>query len=482
MKLSRTIALLLLLVSGFAHAQGWREAYDEALGHVSAARWTDARKAFQRAASLRPEDFAGQTMLPGSVTEPKPWRDGSPYSPNFGAAVMAYRAAIAAADDASRLESLRLAARELDLLLEKNQRSKEAIYFLTSAYALLGDVQAQQNLEAKVQSGKAPAWKVDAAIVTPEEYATIATLTFTRTVGAPPIEPAQPQPAAVAQPAAQPASPPTPRRNPTDPGPPTNPTNPPNPTDPPVAPVAGPYPAGMLAVAPMMDKYALVVGNTTSLLPEGEVPFAASDAGLIKDRLVQAAGYPAANVDVLLDASAAQIMAAARALAERMPEDGTVMLFFTGAGANLDGKDYLAGVDTQSATDSSTMVAKTDVYRLFMAKGARIFAFYQVSRPMVDGRYFGMEVPMVGAVAQMQATMPGERIFSITRSGQTNGLFAHAMGSVLSDFRSNRIPILEFGWQVFFSIRRGGTTGTGLGSVQTPTLPVITNMGADARF
>jgi hypothetical protein len=488
MKLSRTTVLLLLLVSALTQAQGWREAYEEALGHLQAQRWTDARHAFQRASALRPEDFAGQTMMPGAVTEPRPWRDGSPYSPNFGAAVAGYRAALAMTEDAPRTELLRQAARELETLLHKGQGSRETVFFLANVYRELGDAPNQQNLDRRVRAGMRLNWKVDAALVTPEERATIATLAFAATAAAPPaaapVAPPAAPPAAAQQtpPAAPPAAAqpaPPPRRHPTDPAPPPRPDVAPRPGVPP-----GPVPEGqgLLAVAPVATKFALVIGNSTSMLPDGEVPFAGSDANLIRDLLIEAAGYPAANVEILLDVTAAQITEAARELAARMPDDATVTLFFTGVGANLDGRDYLAGVDTQSLTDVTTMVAKTDIYRLFMARGARIFAFFQANRPVVDGRYFGQEVPMVGAISQMQATIPGERVFGITRGGRTNGLFAQAMGDVLSEFRSNSIPILEFGWQVFFAIRRGGTPGTGLGSVQTPTLPVITNMGADARF
>ena len=44
---------------------------------------------FQQAAAYRPEDVAVATTLPGPVTEPRRWRNGSPYSPNFLAAYAA---------------------------------------------------------------------------------------------------------------------------------------------------------------------------------------------------------------------------------------------------------------------------------------------------------------------------------------------------------------------------------------------------------
>jgi hypothetical protein len=128
------------------------------------------------------------------------------------------------------------------------------------------------------------------------------------------------------------------------------------------------------------------------------------------------------------------------------------------------------------------MVAKMELYRLFMAKGARIFAFFQVNRTVANGRYFGMEVPLVGSMAQCQATIPGDTVQSFVRNGKTRGVYTDALAATLGEFRSNRVPIQEFGWQVFYRIRRGDSGSMGGGSRQTPTLPVLTNLASDARF
>lgn len=119
---------------------------------------------------------------------------------------------------------------------------------------------------------------------------------------------------------------------------------------------------------------------------------------------------------------------------------------------------------------------------MFMAKGARIFAFFQVNRPIEKGRYFGMEVPLVGSIAQCQGTIPGEMTQFLTRNGKNRGLYADAIVGALGEIRTNRIQINEFGWQVYYRMRRGDTGSTGGGSKQTPTLPVLINMASDARF
>ena len=117
-----------------------------------------------------------------------------------------------------------------------------------------------------------------------------------------------------------------------------------------------------------------------------------------------------------------------------------------------------------------------------MVKGAHIFAFYETNRPIKEGRFFGMETPLVGSIAQSQATLPGDTVNAIVRNGKDVGIYVDAFNNVLAELRSNWIPISEFGWQLFYRIRRGDSGTTGGGSRQTPTLPVLTNMGADARF
>ncbi|KAA0238936.1 MAG: hypothetical protein EDM74_05385, partial [Armatimonadetes bacterium] len=201
-----------------------------------------------------------------------------------------------------------------------------------------------------------------------------------------------------------------------------------------------------------------------------------------RESLVMDAGYLEENIDLVINATADQIRASARALAERITPDATVFLYFAGAGANIEGRDYLAGVEAALSTDAGTMIAKSELFQMFLSKGAKVFAFFQAHRPVTGGRYFGMEVPMFGQVSQMQATMPGEDVFGSVLNGKTQGLFTQAIVSVLREFRSNQVPIEEFGWQVFYRIRRGETGTVGGSSRQTPTLPVLTNLAADARF
>jgi hypothetical protein len=236
------------------------------------------------------------------------------------------------------------------------------------------------------------------------------------------------------------------------------------------------------AVAPVPDKFALIIGNSESKMEGGAVPFAAEDAQVMRQSLINNAGYLDQNVSVVINATSQEISAAIGALASRVPEKAAVTIYFTGAGANVDGRDYLAGIDTEASSDSSTMVAKSDMYKAFMAKGARVFAFFQANRPIQNGHYFGSEVPLVGSISQMQATIPGGSIYSIVNNGRTVGLFTNAVTSVLADVKSSRTPILEFGWQVFYKLRRGDTGQFGGASVQTPSLPVLTNMATDARF
>lgn len=543
MKFSRMIGPLLGLLPVFASAQGWSSVYERGLNAVRAQRWEQARAAFQEASTIRPDDFAGVTTLPGSITDPKRWRDGLPYSPNYAAAYASYRIALESRDDDAKSNNLRTAASEFKLLLDKGQLSKESVFFLGTVLAELRDMAALQALDARLQTiGSKLNWKVDPEITSPEEQAMINALTLNSGVSVitnasnPLVRASQPQqpgpkpdarqpidvPPVVKQPTEAPAKavdkPKTTQSNPTtDPKQETKPpaTNnqqkPPKPKNPTADPVGQGYqqkpavkptnPTGfeptvkvasdpglvgaggnLAKVATLESKFALLIGNGESKIAGASPSFAATDALLLRESLVQHAGYAEANIDVLQNATADQMLAAAEALAQRVQEGNSVFIFFSGYGTNLEGLDFLAGVDTQLSTDRTTMIGKSDVFRLFMARGARIFAFFQVNRPIANGRYFGMEVPLVGAISQMQSTIPGRDVNSMISGGKQVGLFTLALNNVLAEYRSNQVPILEFSWSVFDKMRHGGVGTGGGGSSQVPTLPVITNMASDSRF
>jgi hypothetical protein len=442
------IAAALWGVAATAFGQSWASAYEQGLSHARKGEWMAARNAFKQAAAYRPEDQAAATMLPGPATERRTWRNGSPYSPNFLAAYSGYRASGAIGDSNERNALMRTAAAELEILLSKNQISAETFYVLNMIYSTVGDTAARVKLDERMNATSGQwVWKVDNEVVSPEEMAAI-----NQMAGRDVINPTTP----VTDPGTQPT---------TNPG--TNPT----------------LPSMTGARVPTLaNKFALIIGNSESRLQSGAIPFAMNDAQALRESLLANAGYAESNVDLVLNATAAQIGTSVQALADRIPNGATVFIYFSGVGANLAGKDYLAGVDTESPTDSSSMFAKADLFRPLMAKEARIFAFFQVNRTIAEGRYFGMEVPLFGSVAQMQGTMPGDTVQSYVRDGKERGIFTDAMIGVLGEFRTNRIPILEYGWQVFYRIRRGGTGTAGGGSRQTPTLPVLTNIGEDAKF
>ena len=229
-------------------------------------------------------------------------------------------------------------------------------------------------------------------------------------------------------------------------------------------------------------KYALVIGNSQTPVTDLAVPFAGDSARVVADALTKNAGYDPGNVTVLNDVSSAKIMEAAKNLSDRVPDGGTVFIFFAGVATNVDGKDYFFGSDTSSGIDTGSMAAKSEVYRLFIAKGARVFAFYETNRPRTGEAVFGQEAVLVGAISQTYATIQGGRVLSSVFQGKSVGLFAQGMSNVMKQFHSNAVPIQDFAWEVFYSMRRGGQQGTGGGSLQTPTLPEITYMPAEARF
>jgi hypothetical protein len=431
------VLLFALTTSGLA--QSWGRAYEEGLQAARQSHWIEARNAFKQATAYRQEDASLPTLLPGPPTERRRWRDGAAYSPNFLAAYALYRDALAKSKEA-QAEPLKIAGAEMESLLDKGQSSRETFFFLDRIYERLGDTTQRTAIAERAQKeGGRIKWRVDTEIVSPEEIAALA---------------ASPIAGGVA----------------TDPGGAT------------VVRAGDATPTLPGRVATVPTKYALLIGNAETKLSSLVVPYAAEDARRLRDALVTNAGYAEENVTLVTNGSAEAIRAAAVALGNRVPNDGTVFVYFAGATTNLAGTDYVAGVDAGSAKEPTGMVPKIDLYRPFMAKGARIFAFFEAHRPIVEGRYFGSEIPEVGLIAQVQATLPGENVGAQIQNGHSTGTFTGALIDVLADLKSNRIPILEFGWQVFYKIRRGNTGTTGGGSRQTPTLPVLTNLASDARF
>ncbi len=441
---AKPLALFLAVaLSGLAGAQSWSRSYEAGLTAARGGKWTAAREAFQQAVAGRPDDRSAPTVLPGPATERKLWRDGAPYSPNFLAAYSLYREALTSADPIDSAKTMRTAAGEFETLIAKDQASPESFFFLDVIYTKLGDVTKRTAASDKMTKlGKKVDFKVDTEIVAPEEIAAIQArgASGTTVVTNPNLPIAQP---GVGQPTVLPNG----------------------------------------VVAPLGDKFAFVVGQSQSRISGGLVPFAATDAQRVHDALVNFAGYPSENVIMLQNASAAEIKSAAAALAKRVGQDATVLIYYAGAGVNLAGKDYLAGVDTESPSDTASMVSKTELFANFVERGARIFSFFEVGRQSdASGFYFGREVATVGSIAQIQATRPNDVIGATYRDNQQVGLFTNAFVQCLSDLRANRLQIFEFTWQVFFAMRRGSSGTTGGGTTQVCTLPQLTNLAADAKF
>ncbi|MEI7578142.1 MAG: caspase family protein [Armatimonadota bacterium] len=434
-----TTGILGLALIASAMGQSWTSAYEAGLKAAKAGDWASARKEFQKARANRPDDVSGPTNLPGPVTDARKWRGGAPYSPNFLSAYASYKLGMSAKGDAASIH-LKTAQDELEGLLKKKQVSKESLYFLAALYSRANQTEKLQGLGKQAEKAN---WKVDAEVMAPEEVSAMSQS----------MMPTGNSQGVVAVVDASNMTGVVPKQ---------------------------PLKVGPVAVNP--KKYALIIANGDNKLPGFQISHATNDANLLKDSITANAGYDAANVMVVSNASAEQIKTASAALAAKMPAESTLMFFFTGAGANIDNRDWLAGADTQLATDTSSMVAKTEVYRPFVEKGIAVFAFYQVARSAIGGRFFGSEEPKAGRISQMQSTTPGETIYSIFKDGNNVGIFASAMSEVFAELHSNAIPITEFGWQVFYKIRRGQTGSSGGGSRQTPTLPVLQLLASDSRF
>lgn len=451
-----TIVLSIIALTPAVLAQSWADSYDSALRAARDGDWAAARAHFIEARTNRSEDQARATNLPGPVTEPRVWRGGAPYSPNFGMAYSAYRLGLEATDDQERTRWMQTAQGEFEELVAKNQLSRESLYFLSQIYSALRNVQGQSSLEEIGRRAGAGEWRVDTAFLAPEEVAVITRAGTVAQAGSPTqtgtsIEVRAGQDHTVIPSAGTEV-------------------------------IEGATPALIGSVPTLLNKFAIVIGNSTSMGAGESVTFASQDALLIRESLILHAGYDETNVTILTDATAQEMHNAIEALAERIPEDATLFIFFAGNGVNVGGRDFLAGIDAEFATDTDAMIAKNDIYQRFLSKGAQIFAFYEVSRPIVNGYYFGSEVPQIGRISQAHATIAGENVYSIFSGGTEYGLYAKSMADIMAGFRVNRIPVVEYIWQVFTKMRGSEGPRGGSGSRQTPTIPVVINMENNPRF
>jgi hypothetical protein len=444
----------------------WRQAYGSALKAARLGHWKEARTDFQEADRLRPGDTDRPTISPGDPNEPDRWRNGSPYTPKFLSAYSEYRTAVDSQDPTEQEADFKVAQTEFEHLLDAGYRSRDTLFFLDLIYTRIGNQHQRDALHIPAGRHAHHNFKVDEDPLAPEEIASIQLVDFSspNTLGSAPAgkNRAGSNPQGVTSPTIQAGALTTGLAGQT------------------LDPIVPGLP--LASVAPMGSKYALVIGEDGSQLGQAAMPFASYDAGVVKDGLINYAGYEPSHVVAIQNGSAAQVQQQAKALADRVGQDAVVLLFFSGPGVSVQGRDYLSASDTTSRFDMETMVAKADLYQMFFLKGARLFSFYEVNRPIENGFFFGSEGPKIGSVSQMEATIPDSMVTATVANGHMVGLFAQSFIEVLGELRSNQIPIYEFGWQCYNKMRRGDTGQAGGGGHQICTLPVLNNLASDARF
>jgi tetratricopeptide (TPR) repeat protein len=416
----------LLLLAAIGSAQSWSQRYEDGLAAMGKGEWEVARELFRQAITYRPNDSEKPTQLPSLEGGPILWRGGALYSPNFFSAYASYRLAMAESADAKR-RALGIVAAELEVLLDRGQGSREAFALLDRTLAALEDEPARTQLGERVRKelGRGvPLWSVDGTPLSAEERKSVED--YFASVSKAPIEALK------------------------------------APTPPVDAPTAG-------RVPPVANKVALIIGNAEG----SDLPFALADAKAVREALVVHAGYAESSAVLLSNANADTMRDAAANLAQNLTPGAIVAVFFAGKAQSQEGRDVLLGAD-------GSAIGKYDLLRHFVEKGAQVFAFFEVNRPMLAGHYFGGELPAEGRIAQVQATLPGESIGAANRSGRRLGFFALAMSEVLAEIHADRIPIGDFGWKLYEKIRTlPERTGA---NRQTPTLPTLTNLPPSSGF
>ena len=433
------IAITTLAVAAAAGAQGWVKPYEEGLRLAKSGAWPEAKAKFEEAIRHRAEDSDKASQVGGSVADRRPWREGAPYSPNFGAGYATFKMAADSPDMGIRKERLTEVITRLKGLVDKGQVSQEALLFLAAAYQANEQTREAQATQDRLAALEGKGFGIDQDILDPVDLGALRGTT----IPAGPIE--------------------DPRAGATQPN---------------ELPRIG-VGSATGVVPPLDHKFALLIGNT-----QGDgVDFANNSAELLAESLIKHAGYPEGNVVVLKDPTVAQIREATVAMAGRMPDSGVVTIFYAGSGMNdkTSGNDFISGSDSRDGAVGS-MFPKSELYAPFVPKGSSIFAFFEIDREITaQERYFGMEIPVVGRIAQMQSNSPGEKAYGAVVDGKTVGAYAYAMAQVLKSMRNNRIQISDFAWATFYEVRKGSNEGGGGGS-QTPTLPVTMTMSTTARF
>lgn len=450
------VAIAVALIPSTASAQAWITNYEKALKAASENDWGTARDFFKEAIASRSDDQSAPTMLPGSVTEPKRWRSGLPYSPNFGAAYSAYRLAQSTQDNSEKTRFYTIVSDEASSLIAKGQTAPETLDILKKSLVFLDNKEKLAAVSASVTNAD---WVIDTSFVAPGDI-----FNRTKNSGGNRISTSQSKSGSNSQVSS-------------------------DPNEPVIISIGASeidnyrdlLPGGK--VPSLANKYALIIGNSETQITDFAVPFAKSDAEKVKNSLVNDGGYAEENVTLLQNVTATQILEAAKNISASLPTDAVVTIYFSGVAVSLDSKDYLAGTDTTFATDIAKMASKSEIYNLFLSKGAKIFAFYQTDRSMSDRTYFGQEKLPIGQISETHATIAGQKVFAVVKELESIGLYTSAMTAVMKEFATNKIPLEEFCWQVFNRIRRGGGSQSGGGSFQTPTLPILTNMGSEsAKF
>jgi tetratricopeptide (TPR) repeat protein len=408
--------------------QGWRTQYEQALALAKRGQWAQAREHFLSAIKEKPEDESGPVYVGGSVTDRRPWRAGAPYSPNFGAAYCAFKLAAEARTPEERNTWLNQAIQEFEKLINSGKVSAEALLFLAAAYSANNNLSAAEKIQQRLVSlDRRKALRVDQEIIEFKDLRVIRQAEIP-TAGSLPL---------------------------------------PDVTSP-------------LGIVPVLDyKFALLVGNAQG----SQQTFAHNDVDLLKEALTKYAGYAESNIVTLKDTTTQSLKSAAEALARNLPDNAVVFIFFSGRVTHEPetNTDYLMGTDVTEEKAYDKMLKKLDLFQPFVQRGATVFCFFQVDRTMVArGKYFGLEIPRVGRIAQCFGCMPGETVFGTVWGDKPQGVYALAIAEVLKEWKNNRIPIHEFAWAVFDKVR--GSLGRNAGGAQTPTLPVLVGMGATAAF
>lgn len=527
MRFSFTHVSVVLVGLGLAStgwSQEWKSAYQQGVTEATKGNWAAAANLFESAIAAGPEDTSQgirTEVAPGFV---QVWRGGMAYTPHWGAGYAAFKAS--GAEEGARKWQLERAVGHFEWLFVKGFRHPLLASVAAKAYTLLEDRAKSENVARLIGDSR-----VDMSFVADEDKPTVAVEPVKKPDPDPTPPKVTPPSDGMPQPVVgqvisvkPPVKVPYPDSS-VDPG------KTPGGDKPAVSgsqTVAGQFPKVMpkprtsggasddgtyeiiipddVGAQPVIEpgtgagtrppdlgpdtvptglvpknptKFALLIGNA-NYGGVGDMPNAAPDVAALASALKDYAGYVDANVSTLVNATRDEMLTTVSALAQRLPEDAIVFVFFTGQGRYnaTNGKDFVLGVGDLGYANA---VSKDELLGPLTDRAARLVSVWQTGRPVEGNKAFGAYVPnQPGSFAIWNACAAGQKCYaSADDEGRWHGVFVTQLIEAMKAMPSVAFNVSDLSGKLAGRVREAASAVGARGSGQIPPRPILTNLNPD---